>query len=163
MKGAEMLRALVMGLLCFMSTWAFADTEKDFNRQKLSVNKGLVDWIPSQGFDRIKEHEMLEMAGYYEEAEKAKQHAFGNGILIGLGSSMAIGGTSAYIYSLYLLGHFPSNPAHFYYSFIGGIVAMITSPLPILVAILRGNYLSIEQAYAVAEDYNARLMKELTK
>ncbi len=153
-----MKKILGVLLLCLSATASFADTEQDFIRQKLSIESGLITWTPTQGFGPIKEYRFLEIAGYPEQAKQAIKHARQNGMLIGLGVGMAIGGASSYIYSLSLI----SNPTNeIFYWLIGGVITMVISPIPVLAAVLRGKWMPLEQAYAIAEDYNERLMKSL--
>lgn len=157
---------LALSLLLAIQT-SFADVESDYNRKRLVIQyysgisgswtdeggnvSSYSAWRFHKGFTRITEAEFLEIAGYSKESIHAAKHRQTNTILtvsyLGL---LSVG-------LLTMLVGIDSEAA-----LIPGAVIMTSAVIPITIRRLRStHWMSLDQAYAIQEDYNRKLLASL--
>jgi len=166
MKNAKIY---LLATLLLMPAFLFPDADIEYNRARLSIEYksgirgawtqygGGVStysyWKYYQGFDEISEKEFLEIAGYLEEANIAMRHqtvstglAFGGLASAGVGTLVLTFGITLGEPNWGALGGALTG---------GGLAAIV-------LWITRGyHWLPLQQAYAIAADYNEKLRESL--
>ena len=167
---------VVVTVICHPLT--ATDVEKEYNQRRLSIEEkvgffgswgrfgGTVSsyqrWRYFQGFTEIKEPEFLDIAGYTDEVIQSKKHHQTNSTLsiiswslLGISlAGIALGGI--------VLAQSSYSSDLGYGLLYGSMVIDIVALIPALALILRDeNWLPLQQATSIAEEYNKKLWADL--
>ena len=125
-------------------------------RTGLITASTITTWTPYLGFSRISEEEFFGLAGYDVEADQAR--AFHS-----LRTVLLVGGTAGGLLgALGMCVPFIDDFSNWSMDFMWISAAVLTiSSVPVIIAIFRPNWATVEIAIRVADDYNERLKANL--
>jgi hypothetical protein len=166
-----MKKVFVIALTLLLATQQlFSDVKSEYNRKRLviqyysGVSRSWTDkggsvssysaWRFHKGFTKITEAEFLEITGYLEESTQAAKHSQTNTVLDV--STLALT-TLGIIIMLSGLGD-----DDFFTPLVVGSIIGSSAAIPLAIAAARGAYwMPLDQAYAIQEEYNRKLLASL--
>ncbi len=121
-------------------------------------------WTGRQGFDRLTESQFYTIAGYPEEANKAKTYKTVGWSLLIAGGAIVVGGLTWTTLGMTTLDYDdPDYSTKMNTSLYGGIAVSLAGMIPAIIgrARVRRNWSSVEQAQMAADKYNRTLAKKI--
>lgn len=157
--------------LCLVAQALVADVESEYNRKRLVIQyysgvsgswdeeggniASYSDWRFHQGFIEISEAVFLDIAGYHAESMLAEEFRKTNMLLLvsGIGA-LTIGGGVAIAGST-------GDDINFNTVYVGVLIMGLGAALAIPLRFRGKHWMPLDQAYAIAEDYNRKLLESL--
>jgi len=119
------------------------------------------EWQFYQGFNKIKEYQFLSLAGYEDEAKKAKAFKTGTDFLLGTSITLLAGAFSCLGVGIYGAITSRDFTLPVLYASMGVDVAAL---IPSLILLVRGEkWMPLEKAVNIRDEYNEQLKRKLAQ